>query len=103
MCYRSRQLPDKQEVAVVILGRKIQDAHRPDGLTLFLGDAVVDHGPDGPTSHFFLLAHSPTANAGLPRLQRWQAPLHDVHKTECHCSAPGWNLEEGSSGVKCSE
>lgn len=76
---------------------KTQDAHRPDGLTLFLGDAVVDARP---TSHLFTgLQHVRPSLNGLAYNGR-RRPCIMCQVTKRHCSAPGWNLNEGSSGIK---
>lgn len=78
---------------------KMLNAHRPDVLTLFLGDAVVDARP---TSHLFTgLLVRPSLN-GLACNGR-RRPCMMCQVTKRHCSAPGWNLNEGSSGIKPSE
>lgn len=65
---------------------KTQNAHRPDGLTLFLGDAVVDARPNLTSSHW-PAARPPIAE--WPRLQRPQAPLHDVPGDEASLLSSG--------------
>jgi hypothetical protein len=82
MCHRSRHLPDKQKGWLLFeLGRS-ENAHRPDGLTAFLGDAVVGPRPDGPSSLRLSTGAQPSQPViEWPRQHLSQAPLHKVHST----------------------